>query len=623
MADMFTLTALTSNVSLFALAVSLWLGTYVTTRSRTSRTAWLAAGILWVLAAYFFQGALALNVPSSPFTWMRALISLIVPLWIHLTFLLLPSRLQHAWLKWGVVPLGYLLAVVIAVLGIFTDYLFGPQVADPLYTNTRAAGPAYFLILPLLALGFGISLWNLWRARGANSNPKLQGMFNVLLAATALEALAGAIVAFGTAYAVPIPFLIPDILFFAGVFLFGYTVARYNATLEGRTIDRDFLYTLLVVGSLTLFYCLIVWLLYVTGQVSFLSLALTVVGTVLANSMFDRLRLTLDRVFYQRQFQRLRANLRGLAREAGAGQTLNERLNTILQTLGRFMRIQKGFIAIREDDQYKVHASLDAQMLEQSFPQTSLAAAESIGLVLPARKNLQDMKLLIPLYGETNQVGALVLGQREHGLPYNESDLELLEDLADQIARVIHGVAAQEENAARLNDLVADFRARERALQLQVDQMIAERASPPKQATGEWDEDKFIPLVEDGLRQLHDYAHLGEHDLAQLRIVQARLTQRKDGTAITFLDRGKALSETLTDAVNELRPDTPLPKGVQVPPREWHLYIILHDSYVEGETNRDVMSKLYISEGTFNRTRRRALRAVAKSLAEMEAAATA
>ncbi len=170
---------------------------------------------------------------------------------------------------------------------------------------------------------------------------------------------------------------------------------------------------------------------------------------------------------------------------------------------------------------------------------------------------------------------------------------------------------------------MADFRERERTLQLQVDQMVAERAAPSKTMGSDWDEEKLIPLVEDGLRQLHDFAYLGEHELAQLRIVQQRLEQRKDGSPVTFLDRGKTLSEILTEAVNELRPDTPLPKGLQVPPREWHLYIILHDSYVEGETNREVMSKLYISEGTFNRTRRRALRAAAKSLAEMEAGATA
>lgn len=616
---MLTLSSLTTTVSLIALAISLWLGLYVTTRSRTSVTAWLAACTLWVLAAYFFQSALALNMPESPFTWMRALIVFIVPLWIHLTFLLLPSNFRANWMRWGIVPLGYLLATVIASLGIFTDLLFGAQVADPLYTNTRVSGPAYYLILPLLVLGFGISLWNLWHARKANLNPNLEGQFNALIAATLLEALAGAIVAFGTLIVLGIPFLIPDIGYFAGVFLFGYTVARYNATLEGRPIDRDFLYTLLVVGSLTVFYCLVVWGFYLAGQVPFLVLALTVVGTVMANSLFDRLRLTLDRVFYQRQFQRLRSNLRGLAREAGAGQTLNERLNTILNSLCRVLRIRRGFIAVRRGDQFVVEATHDAHAFAQTFPQQTLAATEIIGLVLPARKNLQDMKLLIPLFADGTQIGAIVLGERESATPYNEADLELLEDLGDQVARVIHGVAAQEENAARLNELVQDFRARERTLQLQVDRMLAERAMPqPTRAEG-WDEEKLVPLVEDALRNLHDLPYLGEHELAQLRVVQTRVQQRRDGSPVTFLDRGKALGETLTEAVSELRPDTPLPKGLQVPPREWHLYIILHDSYVEGETNRDIMSKLYISEGTFNRTRRRALRAVAKSLAELEA----
>jgi DNA-directed RNA polymerase specialized sigma24 family protein len=45
---------------------------------------------------------------------------------------------------------------------------------------------------------------------------------------------------------------------------------------------------------------------------------------------------------------------------------------------------------------------------------------------------------------------------------------------------------------------------------------------------------------------------------------------------------------------------------------------VLYDAYLLGEPNREIMSKLYISEGTFNRTRRRAIRALAKALLEME-----
>ncbi len=64
----------------------------------------------------------------------------------------------------------------------------------------------------------------------------------------------------------------------------------------------------------------------------------------------------------------------------------------------------------------------------------------------------------------------------------------------------------------------------------------------------EWDEEKLVPLVEDALRRLHDVPYLGEQDLAQLRIVQTRVDSKRDGSPVTFLDRGKALSETLVDA---------------------------------------------------------------------------
>jgi hypothetical protein len=40
---------------------------------------------------------------------------------------------------------------------------------------------------------------------------------------------------------------------------------------------------------------------------------------------------------------------------------------------------------------------------------------------------------------------------------------------------------------------------------------------------------------------------------------------------------------------------------------------------MEDRLNREIMSQLYISEGTFNRTRRAAIRSVARLLGEMEA----
>jgi len=73
-------------------------------------------------------------------------------------------------------------------------------------------------------------------------------------------------------------------------------------------------------------------------------------------------------------------------------------------------------------------------------------------------------------------------------------------------------------------------------------------------------------------------------------------------------------------AVQKLRPDGPEPKPLAVPTREWHPFLILYLAYVSGEPNRDIMSRLYIGEGTFNRTRRHALQGLAKAVQEMDRA---
>jgi hypothetical protein len=73
----------------------------------------------------------------------------------------------------------------------------------------------------------------------------------------------------------------------------------------------------------------------------------------------------------------------------------------------------------------------------------------------------------------------------------------------------------------------------------------------------------------------------------------------------------------LAEAIEKLKPEGKLPPDP--PPAEWYAYLILHNAYLEDIPNRDIMARLYISEGTFNRTRRAALRAVTRTLEEMEA----
>jgi predicted DNA-binding protein (UPF0251 family) len=145
------------------------------------------------------------------------------------------------------------------------------------------------------------------------------------------------------------------------------------------------------------------------------------------------------------------------------------------------------------------------------------------------------------------------------------------------------------------------FRVRERELQEKIEALgtaAIPKAIDPKQ----------IAEVEVALRRLYDYSYLGEHALA--------LNNLARHPAATHLDRGRALNAALVAAVEKLRPAGVEP--CELPPREWHPYLVLRDAYVRGDSNRDIMSRLYVSEATFHRTRRSALRAVAKALYEMD-----
>jgi hypothetical protein len=241
----------------------------------------------------------------------------------------------------------------------------------------------------------------------------------------------------------------------------------------------------------------------------------------------------------------------------------------------------------------------------------ALAADEITALSPPVRSpNLEGMALLVPMHYGGAQMGAVALGPKMMGIGYSEDDLDLLEDLAERVAGVVHSVRLQEKSVRQIDALVTEFRERERELRLRM-QEVLESKPPILEGVGERE---AISLVEDALRHLYDYPYLGGHKLAQLHIVESHL-DIQEGAFVTHLDRGKALQEVLTRALEKLRPSGPQPSP---PTREWHQYIILHDAYVLGELNRNIMAKLYIGEGTFNRARRRAIRGVARALEEME-----
>ncbi len=614
---------LSTFVNLLALASSLWLGFYIITRSPRSHISWLAALTLWSLSSYFLHNSLAINLPaSSVLPGLRTLVLFVVPLWLHLSLELISvgaSPPQHP-LSPTLTRVGMVLAYAFAVWMVFVSITMPSSILEistlpRLYTSDPTAGPFYSLVLILLLSIIPPTLYILHYGRRLGFSASLRQQFTIFLIATAIASTGGFYIAIASLLRLDFPILPGDAFLAIGVTMLGYAVAKYNALIEGRRVEREFLYTMFAVGSLTAFYVSITLILYLGQQISFLTLILTIAGTLSFNTLYDGVRVALDRLFYQRQFQQLRGNLRALAHEAGTGRTLSEQLQRIATSVGTAMGIRRGFIALKNEEGFVVAASHEANPVGQVFPLSTLTANEIIGLVRPERKGLEGMSLLVPLFGGSSQIGALVLGEKEDKEPYSEQDLEFLDDLAET-ASVIHALRVQEQNIQKISAMVADYRERGRTLELQVQQLLSERAGESKPSPTDAADDEFMKQVEDAMRHLHDFSYLGEHPLAKLRLVELGMTKQKDGS--TFIERGKAVSEILTKALQKVRPHGAEPGISQIPSREWHPFIILYDSYSKDEPNRNIMARLYISEGTFNRTRRRALRSVAKALTEME-----
>lgn len=230
----------------------------------------------------------------------------------------------------------------------------------------------------------------------------------------------------------------------------------------------------------------------------------------------------------------------------------------------------------------------------------------------PESPGIRDVALVVPLHAGGEQVGVIVLGQKSRRGPYSENDLDLLEDCADRVAAIVHAARLQEQSIQKMSTLLREAGEKEQELRNRMRQMLAAEAGPPL-VLGQ-SETEAVSLVEDALRHLHDYPYLGQHPLSRLDLIEMTLDVQ-DSAFVTHLDRGRALQKTLVEAIEKLKPS-----GRRASPssREWHQFVILHDCYVLGKPNRDVMSELYIGEGTFNRARRRAVRAVTRALAEME-----
>lgn len=607
-------------VELSALLIAIWLGIYLVTRNLRKPEAWLAALTAWSLGGLIVNLLFSLIPPDVPSQF---------PAWLNLWLLFWPRGILEenpaAWLQgWTATPAsvfwfhatmlmragsltprrkaavagGYLLAFGGIAIQALLPETYNRISGDPLYLNALHGGWLYGAYLGILVLFCGLSVRNL--ALIARDEPRRQPQrrLRLLMAVTTLAGLTGPVGLAAAFLSIPVPMFVIALLIASGLLVTSYDVARYNALMVSRVILKDFTFSALVVGFATLFCLAVVWTLdRIYGLPPFLYIMVGSLAAVTA-ALVDAARQKFDFRNYMHENRQQRDRLRAINHQPGEDEILSS-LSRALAAICQPLMPAFAILMKKEAGDYQQIAACQWSRETVILP-ARYADSDDLRLLKPGMlpEPLAQTAVLLPLYFGDRQVGALILGESEHGTEYSAIELENLMDCNDYLAGRIEHLILFENSSRMLADALPA-----QAIQADSDSIPITSAS-----------------LDLALRKLHDYAELSELPLAKLAIVRQRL-----GKNPTHLEVGEAVYKLLQDVMEKLHPtgETEPPRVGGVPRRDWYPYLILTEAYIHCTSNREIMAQLYISEGTFNRTRRSAIRSLARLLQEMEDRAAA
>ena len=577
-------------VDFLGMALALWLAAYLFSRGFRSAVSRWAGLILFLIACAFLIGLYQLDQPTAALAgWWAAVATVALLAWYGLTYqFLTPSmRRRVRWMAWTVYGLGFIKIVVLVAASA------GSQISGPNNFNIVPYSPGLF--------GIGDVLFLLTAAVGTLTNFRLGSRtgygphFQPLWLASVLGALAVGYGIVAVLVGPELPRVVQDGLLVAAISLCGYAIARYQAFVERRTTLRDLPVSGLTVFGLSALYG---WLGWQEGLRPF-QVALVVALAILSHAAYDLVRDLLDRVLHQHESV-FRRRLRGLARDVGSEEDLPTHLLAGLETLVHLLGATGACVAVRRDAAFVVTASLQSLPVGAQFD----AAEADFKELSAAGPGLADrVDWLAPAWVGDQQVAVIALARRANRGHYSEADLDLLVDMSDWVGRLVAGEVRQQARRADLLNLAQAVQTGEDELQAQAQNLLTTLEAQPDRS--------FARQVEYALQRLTDYTALG----------QSPLVEQLHLSGANHIERGKVMRQLLLAAIDSLRPPAARPHGVL--PREWQAYSILHDAYVEDVPNREIMARLYISEGTFNRQRRKALQAVSRALFETKHAVPA
>lgn len=601
------------SLALFAnfvgLVLSIWLGVYIVTHNRSTWLTWNAGLTLWALAGLFANTLLLMDAspaPASQPIWLRLIFPfwpqedggngsgwtqgwaacLGIFFWYQTTVFIVPGKMA-AWRRLSLYA-AYALGIFALILQIFLPHLLRVERTDPLFIDTQKFTSIFPLFAFALILYAGLSVFNLLEARRLSPSIIARKQLNMLLNASLIASLATVLAISGTIPGILVPVFWVSSLGVVAVVFFGFGVILYSALLQQRILRRDVTYSGIATGLVVLLYSGTFLWLSATYHITKGIIVVLIPLVILTHSLTEEVRQVLERLIYDKRTRILRSSLGDLSRLASEQADLSVMLSHSLEPICDLVRATYGVILLFEDDDARLAGTCRWHEGKGHFSRKDYEADDTKHLNPGSLSEpFLETTLLVPLYASLEQIGALLLGRPENGIHYSREDVLLLEGPVDRVTDLI-------VKNRRINDYL------DQLIQLPLQQIEPTASLIP------------VAWVEDAMQNLFDYAYLGDSPLVNLQQVKALL----DGATLTHLDKGKAVYRVVNAAIEKLRPESTVPS--QPIPREWYPYFILHDAYLDGLPNRDIISKLYISEGTFHRTRRSAIRSVTRVMSELE-----
>lgn len=573
---------LTYSADLIAMAACLWLAFYLFARSYPNRVSMQFVVALLALAAFYFCSYNNFFVPIKNWWNLLTILQVIASAaWYSATFHLLPQTRQVSLrrIEYGV----YFLTLLSIIFLLVDTEILDPGVSSTLYIPIVKFRATTFIYGCQLLICTYLVPFNVVINPRTKHTP--QGRFLIF---SSLFPIIMSLIVVTTLVNKTEPRVILHILLFSTVFVNVIATARYQSIVERRTILAELpLTTAIVAGISFVFgYLALQQGLPLSSLANLTALVITTIG------LYDLGREFLDRrrTFGENQFRR---QLRTIDNESNQQDKVQHLLQEGLNLLCDTLQATGGIVAIYRGGKAIVTASRNSVRAGSEL----VIDPKADGELWHPKESIQNIEWMSSIFEGQNQIALVGIGASKTKMDYSSGDLELFMEFADHAGTIV-----SIGNLLPLAD-PSQFEFVE-ASQVQNAEMNSEAEEMLRMVSGGV-ESELVKMVEDALRRFSDFVMLGQSPLADRVALEG----------VTHLERGKQLQNILREAVDALRPGGPHPAEDPIP-RVWYSYLVLYDAYVKGVSNRDIMAKLYISQGTFHRTRRSALRGVARWVAE-------